>query len=290
MKPETLPRHRSGTGLQIYLQDINATPLLSSEDERILAGRIAAGDPAARDHMVRANLRLVVTIARGSLGRGLSLEDLIAEGNLGLMRAVEGFDGSREIRFSTYASYWIKQSLRRAVMNQGELIRVPAYLVSLMAKWRRATTVLSERLGRGPIPEEVGKALGLSRNRLAIVTQGIQVKKVMNCPEPANEDDSGLGHLLDERSRDAADLLVEADDLDRIFRGLDQLDERKAVVIRMRFGLGAYAPMTLKDVGEQLGLTRERIRQLEMEALEQLTNVACFERSSDPRPTPMATL
>jgi RNA polymerase primary sigma factor len=270
MKTGTFPRDHSTPGLQTYLQDINATPLLSREDERILAGRIAAGDPAARDHMVRANLRLVVNIARGSIGRGLSLDDLIAEGNLGLMRAVEGFDGDMEVRFSTYATYWIKQSMRRAVMNQGQSIRVPAHLVCLMAKWWRATANLSERLGREPTPEEVGKALRLSRRRLGIVTQAIQVKKAMNSLEPSNEHENGWDHLVDRRSGDTDNLQLEADDLDRICRGLDQLDKRKAAVIRMRFGLGTCDPMTLEDVGEQLGITRERVRQLQKDALRQL--------------------
>jgi RNA polymerase primary sigma factor len=276
MKTETFPCNGSTAGLQTYLHDINATPLLSRENEHVLAGRIAAGDLAARDHLVRANLRLVVNIARGYTGRGLSLEDLIAEGNLGLMRAVEGFDGDLDIRFSTYASFWIKQSMRRAAVNQGKLIRMPAYVVSLMAKWWRATAVLSERMGREPAPAEVGKALRLSPKRLRIVTQAIHVKTLMNSPEPlnGNENEKGLGHLLEGRSRDAANLLDEADSLDRIFRGLDQLDERKAAVIRMRFGLGTCDPMTLKDVGEQLGLTRERVRQLQNEALQQLRNVA----------------
>src|SRR6201982_1527587 len=149
--------------LQIYLHDINNTPLLSAEEERELAERVAAGDPYAREHMVKANLRLVVNIARGYLGKGLSLEDLIEEGNLGLMRAVEGFDGMMNARFSTYASYWIKQSIRRAVMNTGKPIRLPAYMVSLLSKWRRATAVLSDRMGRAPTHEEVGKALRLSK-------------------------------------------------------------------------------------------------------------------------------
>ncbi len=133
--------------LQIYLHDINDTPLLSAREERELAERVAQGDPFAREHMVKANLRLVVNIARGYLGKGLCLEDLIEEGNLGLMRAVEGFDGMMDTRFSTYASYWIKQSIRRAVMNNGKPIRLPAYMVSLLAKWKRVTNGLTDRLG-----------------------------------------------------------------------------------------------------------------------------------------------
>ena len=150
----------SHSPLQIYLHDINATPLLSAEEERSLAARVAEGDPYAREHMVKANLRLVVNIARGYLGKGLSLEDLIEEGNLGLLRAVEGYDGGMETRFSTYASYWIKQSIRRSVMNNGKPIRLPAYMVSLLSKWRR----VNGRPDRaaGPDPDARGDRQGAS--------------------------------------------------------------------------------------------------------------------------------
>ena len=154
--------------LQIYLQDINDTPLLSAEQERELAERVAAGDPYAREHMVKANLRLVVNIARGYLGKGLGLEDLIEEGNLGLMRAVEGFDGMMETRFSTYASYWIKQSIRRAVMNNGKPIRLPAYMVSLLAKWKRATNGPDRAAGPGRRrPRRSARRCGSRRRRSA---------------------------------------------------------------------------------------------------------------------------
>ena len=149
------------------------------------------GDPYAREHMVKANLRLVVNIARGYLGKGLSLEDLIEEGNLGLMRAVEGFDGMMDTRFSTYASYWIKQSIRRAVMNNGKPIRLPAYMVSLLSKWKRATAVLTERLGRAPTPDEVGKALRLSKKKIGIVAKAIKVNSLT--PHPEGTEDDGLG-------------------------------------------------------------------------------------------------
>jgi RNA polymerase primary sigma factor len=287
MKSETSPRNRPATEFQIYLRDIHETPLLSSLDERILAERIATGDPSARDHLVRANLRLVVKLARGYLGRGLPLEDLVAEGNLGLLRAVEGFDGSRDIRFPTYASFWIKQSIRNAVIKQGRLFRLPAYMVTLVAKWRRATAILTERLGRQPTPTELGEALRLSKKQLGVVLQAIRVSHLRNSPEASTEDEDGLDHLIDERSRAAAELLVEADNWDRIFRGLGRLDEREAMVIRMRFGLDSFAPMTLHEVGEKLGMTRDRVRQLERQALQQLMEVAEPERSSQSRPNRM---
>src|SRR5437763_11245841 len=200
--------------LQIYLHDINDTPLLSAEQERELAERVAEGDPYAREHMVKANLRLVVNIARGYLGKGLSLEDLIEEGNLGLMRAVEGFDGMMDTRFSTYASYWIKQSIRRAVMNNGKPIRLPAYMVSLLAKWKRMTAGLTERLGRAPTPDEVGRALRLSKKKVGIIAKAIKVNNLTPHVEGAEDDGIALDDVLtDDRSKAPDDLLIEADDL-----------------------------------------------------------------------------
>ena len=257
--------------LQIYLHDINDTALLSAEEERELAERVAAGDPYAREHMVKANLRLVVNIARGYLGKGLSLEDLIEEGNLGLMRAVEGFDGMMETRFSTYASYWIKQSIRRAVMNNGKPIRLPAYMVSLLSKWKRATSVLTDRLGRVPTPDEVGKALRLSKKKIGIVAKAIKVNNLMPHAESSEDEGNLLDDVLtDERSKPPEEQMIETDDLSRIFDRLDALEEREASVIRMRFGLDPFRPMTLREVGDNLGLTRERVRQLENQALQKL--------------------
>lgn len=263
----------SHSPLQIYLHDINDTPLLSAVEERELAERVALGDPYARDHMVKANLRLVVNIARGYLGKGLCLEDLIEEGNLGLMRAVEGFNGTMDTRFSTYASYWIKQSIRRAVMNHGKPIRLPAYMVSLLAKWKRVSNILTERLGRPPTPEEIGKVLRLSKKKVGIVSKAIRINNLIPHTETTEEDGVALDDMLtDDRSKAPDDLLIESDDLERIFTRLGQLDDREATVIRMRFGLEPYAPMTLREVGENLGLTRERVRQLESQALLRLVS------------------
>ena len=274
MPPHTTRREaNSHSPLQIYLHDINGTALLSAQEERDLAARVAQGDQYAREHMVKANLRLVVNIARGYLNKGLCLEDLIEEGNLGLMRAVEGYDGTMETRFSTYASYWIKQSIRRAVMNNGKPIRLPAYMVSLLAKWKRVTAGLTERLGRAPTPEEVGRALRLSKKKVGIVAKAIQVNNLT--PHSENTDDDGFALnevLTDERIKAPDDLLIESDDLERILHQLDELGDREATVIRMRFGLEPYMAMTLREVGENLGLTRERVRQLESQAILKLVS------------------
>lgn len=275
VRPSSRREVVSSSHLQIYLQDINHTPLLTAPEERELAARVAEGDPEARDHMVKANLRLVVNIARGYLGKGLNLEDLIEEGNLGLMRAVEGFDGGMDTRFSTYASFWIKQSIRRAVMNQGKPIRLPAYMVSLLSKWRRVTVALTERLKRPPTIEEVGKALKLSKKKVGIVAKAIRVNNLGPHNDSSDEDQAFLDDTLtDDRSKSPDELLIESDSLERILSRLDQLEEREALVVRMRFGLEPYPPMTLREVGERLGLTRERVRQLENHALMQLMTVA----------------
>src|SRR5436190_16119294 len=149
--------------LETYLREINATALLTADQEKDLARRIETGDTSARDQMVRANLRLVVNIARGYTGKGLALQDLIEEGNLGLLRAVEGFDPRMNTRFSTYASYWIKQSIKRALVNTAKTIRIPAYMVELLAKWRRETARLQDLYGRPPTHEEVAKGLNLPK-------------------------------------------------------------------------------------------------------------------------------
>src|SRR3954453_18760931 len=174
-RPRRLRSEAVQSPLETYLREINETPLLSADQEKQLAYRIEDGDQAARDQMVRANLRLVVNIARGYTGKGLGLQDLIEEGNLGLLRAVEGFDPSMNTRFSTYASYGIKQSIKRALVNTAKTIRIPAYMVELLAKWRRATAKLTEELGRSPTPEEVARVLGLAKKKLPIIKKAIKI-------------------------------------------------------------------------------------------------------------------
>jgi RNA polymerase primary sigma factor len=256
--------------LETYLRDINETPLLTADDEKRLATAIANGDALARDHMVRANLRLVVNIARGYANRGLPLPDLIEEGNLGLLRAVEGFDPTIGTRFSTYASYWIKQSIKRALINSGKTIRIPAYMVEILSKWRRATARLSDTLGRVPTPEEVARSLGLARKKLPIIKKAIHVHQSSAHTEPT-EGGWSLGELVrDDNARCPAEVLLDHDTLRHVLRRIDELDQRAGTIIKLRFGLNGGEPMTLKEIGAVLGLTRERVRQIESETLASL--------------------
>lgn len=258
------------TPLETYLREINETSLLSANDEQELATAIGLGDSRARDRMVRANLRLVVNIARGYTGKGLSLQDLIEEGNLGLLRAVEGFDPGMGTRFSTYASYWIKQSIKRALINTAKTIRIPAYMVELLSKWRRATARLAEELGRTPTPEEIARVLGLPRKKLPIIKKAI---RIYNSTPQTDQTEAGwsLGEMIqDDRLKSPEDELIDSDNLVHVMGMLDTMDHREATVLRMRFGLADNEPRTLKEIGESLGLTRERVRQIETEALAKL--------------------
>jgi RNA polymerase primary sigma factor len=258
--------------LETYLREINETALLTADQEKDLARKIGAGSTEARDQMVRANLRLVVNIARGYTGKGLALQDLIEEGNLGLLRAVEGFDPTMNTRFSTYASYWIKQSIKRALVNTAKTIRIPAYMVELLAKWRRATNKLSDELGRPPTHEEVAKLLGLPKKKLNIIKKAI---RVYNAAPQSDQTEAGWSideMLMDSRAKTPDNEMVETDDLKQVLILLEKMDKREATVLRMRFGLNDEEPKTLKEIGECLGLTRERVRQIESEALAKLSD------------------
>lgn len=264
------PNNSLQSPLETYLREINETRLLSAAEERKLATAIAGGDVRARDRMIRANLRLVVNIARGYTGKGLGLQDLIEEGNLGLLRAVEGFDPGMGTRFSTYASYWIKQSIKRALINSSKTIRIPAYMVELLSKWRRASTRLAEELKRNPTPDEVARLLGIQKRKLPIIKKAIQIH---NASAQSDQAESGwsLGEMvMDDRRRRPDIELLETDVMNKVQEMLAALDDREKQVLRMRFGLENTEPHTLKEIGEIMGLTRERVRQIETDALRRL--------------------
>jgi len=269
------PRKVTGAAqspLETYLREINETALLSAAEELELAAGIAQGDVRARDRMVRANLRLVVNIARGYTGKGLGLQDLIEEGNLGLLRAVEGFDPKVGTRFSTYASYWIKQSIKRALINSAKTIRIPAYMVELLSKWRRATARLSEELGRAPTQEEVARVLGLPKKKLPIIRKAIHIN---NSTPQSDQNDAGWSlsdMVTDERLKAPDEAMLDHSILTHAMELLGSLEGREEMMLKLRFGLDGCEPHTLKEIGAELGLTRERVRQIETEALRRMAD------------------
>jgi RNA polymerase primary sigma factor len=253
--------------LEAYLGEIHGTPLLDPEGEQELAYRVQDGDAEARDHLVRANLRLVVNIARGYLGKGLDLPDLIAEGNLGLLRAVEAFDPSAGTRFSTYASYWIRQSIRRG-LNAAKPVRLPTYMTQLVADWRRAAARLEDELGRPPTEEEVADQLNLSVKKLRLIRKALRISSA-GC-QGTGEGDSLDELLTDNPAASPVAALTQGEDVQQVLHLVEKLAPREAAVVRLRFGLSGEEPLTLKEIGGRLGLTRERVRQIERMALDKL--------------------
>lgn len=276
--PDTLPRptrrmssRRETAGLlEAYFHNIDEIPLLTAAQERELAYRVQDGDPEARELMVRANLRLVVKIARGFSGRGLDLPDLIEEGNLGLLRAVDGFDPAMNTRFSTYASYWIKQAIRRALIYTAKTIRIPAHMIDLISKWRWAANRLQDQLNRTPTLEEVARSINFPLKKLGVLKRAIQAYNTWVQTDQPERDWSLDEFLTDTRAPSADRALIEAEDLHRALSLLDTLEHREATVLRMRFGLNNQPASTLDEIGQSLGLTRERVRQLQAQALRKL--------------------
>jgi RNA polymerase primary sigma factor len=256
--------------LRLYLREIGKVPLLTADQEVYLAKRIERGDMAAKTHMIEANLRLVVSIAKGYLGRGLSFLDLIQEGSLGLIRAVEKFDYRKGYKFSTYATWWIRQAVTRAIADKARTIRIPVHMVEKLNKVVHIERQLVQRLGREPKPEEIAEELEITTEEVRDILRMAQLPVSLEKPI-GEEEESELGDFVqDEQAEspfDSASLSLRQQD---IRRALDSLPERERKVIELRFGLTGDRPRTLEEVGRAFNVTRERIRQIENNTLKKL--------------------
>jgi RNA polymerase primary sigma factor len=259
------------SALQLYLNDIRRTPLLTAEEENRLALRVQRGDQAAREHMIKANLRLVVKIAYDYNHLGLPILDLISEGNLGLIKAVERFDPARGGKLSTYAAWWIKQSMKRAVANQSKTIRLPVHLVDRIARMRRIISSYLEEHGREPDNDEIAFELQIPANKVALL-KSVSVRPAsLEAPLGEDGDARVLGDIVgDENARSPDENLGDKNMLDDLNSIVHTLEPREVEIITLRFGLGGEDPLTLEEVGQKFNITRERIRQLQDLALRQL--------------------
>ena len=269
--------------LNVYMQEIAKTPLLTPQEEVELADRIREGDKSAREHMIKANLRLVVKIAQDYAHFGLPLQDLISEGNIGLMKAVDRFDPRKGGKLSTYGSWWIKQGIKRALANQSKTIRLPIHMVDKIARMRRISAMMTEALGHEPSDEELAEELGLPLKKLSLLKRASMKTTSLNSPVGEDGDTSLEEIVEDEKALTPLDKLESSnlhDQLDDL-RGL--LDERETEIINARFGLDGRTPMTLEEVGRDFGVTRERIRQLQNIALTKMRKA--LNRKDNPLPS-----
>ena len=258
------------SSIRVYMREIVKRDLLTPDEEIELAARIAKGDEKARIRMIESNLRLVVKIAKDYSNYGLPLADLISEGNLGLVRAVEKFDPTKGGKLSTYAAWWIKQSIKRALANQSKTVRLPVHLVDKIARVRRISALMAEDLGREPTDSELSDELGIPREKLALLKQASRQPRSLD--EPTHDDSaSNFGELLaDNSATDPFENLAQKGKLDGLDEVLDTLNERESEIIGCRFGLNGKRILTLEEIGRQFGVSRERIRQIQNAALQKM--------------------
>ena len=259
--------HESESSLKLYLREISKTPLLTPQEELDLSERIKKGDQEARTRMINANLRLVVKIAQDYSNYGMPVMDLISEGNIGLMKAVERFDPEKGGKLSTYAAWWIKQSIKRALANQSKTIRLPVHMVDKIAKMRRIAVILTEALGREPSDEELADELGLPHRKLAMLRQASMRPTSLDAPINEGEATEYGEVISDEKATSPLDALADKNLHGQLDGLLSVLDERERRIIDERFGLNGRKALTLEEVGVEFGVTRERIRQLQNSAL-----------------------
>ena len=258
------------SSISVYMREIAKTKLLTPEEEIELAARIAKGDERARARMIESNLRLVVKIAKDYANYGVPLVDLISEGNIGLIRAVEKFDPKKGGKLSTYAAWWIKQSIKRALANQGKTVRLPIHLVDKLARVRRISALMAEDLGREPTDSELSEELGIPREKLALLLQASKQNRSMD--ETTNDDSIvSFGEVIaDDRAIDPLEALSQKNGLNELDLVLDTLNERETEIIGARFGLNGKRILTLEEIGRDFGVSRERIRQIQNVALNKM--------------------
>lgn len=265
--------HKNLDATQLYLGEIGYSPLLSAEEEVYFARRALKGCEASRKRMIVSNLRLVVKIARRYNNRGLALLDLIEEGNLGLIRAVEKFDPERGFRFSTYATWWIRQTIERAIMNQTRTIRLPIHVVKELNVYLRAARELAQKLDHEPTAEEIAEALDKPVKDVAKMLRLNERITSVDTPIGSENDKALLDVIADEKGHGPEDELQDNDIKCNIVEWLGELNPKQREVLARRFGLLGYEPSTLEDVGAEIGLTRERVRQIQVEALRRLREI-----------------
>jgi RNA polymerase primary sigma factor len=267
--------------VRMYLREIGKISLLTADEEVALAKGVEAGDPVAKAHLVDANLRLVVSIAKKYIGRGMLFLDLIQEGNLGLIRAVEKFDYQKGFKFSTYATWWIRQAITRAIADQARTIRIPVHMVETINKLIRISRQLVQRLGREPTAEEIAAEMEISSDRVEEIQRNAQERVSLETPI-GEEEDSQLGDFLEDKDmpnpEEVAASMILREQLEEM---LEDLSEREREVLRLRFGLEDGHAHTLEDVGKRFGVTRERIRQIEAKALRKLRHPSRSRRLKD---------
>jgi len=268
-RPEA-SRYDGDTAIRLYLREIGQVKLLTPEEEIQLAARIKKGDKKAREHMIKANLRLVVKIARDYEGIGLPLLDLISEGNIGLMKAVERFDPAKGGKLSTYGSWWIKQSIKRALANQSKTIRLPVHLVDKISKMRRTAMKLQEMLGHEPTDEELADEMGMTASRVRLMRQASIRPASLDAPIGDDDSNNFSDVVQDENATSPYDNLEDKTVTDMLQEMVKHLDDREATILRFRFGLDGGSEKTLEEVGVKFGVTRERVRQIQNLALKKL--------------------
>ena len=263
-------RYDGDSAIKLYLREIGQVPLLTIEEENALAARIKKGDKAAREHMIKANLRLVVKIAHDYENYGLPLLDLISEGNIGLMKAVEKFDPAKGGKLSTYGSWWIKQSIKRALANQSKTIRLPVHLVDKIAKMRRVAMKLQEEFGREPTDEELAEEMGMTASRVAQMRTAAIRPASLDAPIGDDDSQTFSDLVSDERAHDPYEDLEDKTVTGMLQEMVKTLDPREATILRYRFGLDGGNERTLEEVGQKFGVTRERVRQIQNIALKRM--------------------